>query len=436
MPTDYRRQHIGKGSFFMLMAATPFRTVKLGCVIQDEELPSNAKRNGRNERKACRCSRMLGEAGTMSSIVKVEVGRFDYRVAGQFKFLKPGPDGIVRRPSVLVRLTDEDGLQGWGQAVPMPSWTYETPETVETTLRNYLAEAILGLDPEDYQTIHARMNQAIRPAFSVGQPLCKAAIDLACFDLVGKRHGQTAAQLLGGVKAPSLTLSWTVASPELAVVEAQLEEGRKRGYRNFNIKVGEPQTPGYDLELARKVREFAPDGFLWSDANTGYSEEVALDMAPKLAGAGVDVLESPLPPTKIRGYQALKAQGALPILMDEGILSPVELEEFIALDMLDGVAMKPARNAGLWPSKRIIESLQERDLMVLGSGLTDPDLALAAAVQLYAWVGLTHPCALNGPQFLAESLAESPLGLEGDQLQAPSLPGLGMTLDERAEAVL
>lgn len=372
----------------------------------------------------------------MSRIVKIETGRFDYAVTGAFKFFKARPDGKVRRPSILVRLTDADGLTGWGQAVPVPTWTYETPETAESTLKDYLAAAILGADPADFDDVHARMHQAIRPAFSTGQPLCKAAVDLACYDLVGKRAGRTAADLLGGAKRDRLTLSWTVASPDMAVVEAQLEEGRARGYRHFNIKVGAPQTPAYDLELARRVRAFAPDGFLWADANTGYTSDIALETAPKLADAGVDVLESPLPPAQIRGYQALRRLGALPILMDEGILSPVETAEFIALGMLNGIAMKPARNAGLRPSAQIARLLQERGLMVLGSGLTDPDLSLAAAAHLFAWADIDRPCALNGPQFLADRLSGDTLTPDGDQLTVPTAPGLGVPLDERAEAAL
>ena len=372
----------------------------------------------------------------MNRIIKVEVGQFNYQVVGEFKFFKPDADGQVRRPSVLVRLTDAAGNQGWGQAVPVPTWTYETPETVLTTLRGYLAEAILGADPADMPDIHHRINQAIRPAFSVGQPLCKAAIDLACYDLVGKRTGQTVTQMLGGATQGRLRLSWTVASPRMAVVEQQLEEGWARGYRNFNIKVGAPQSAGYDQELARKVRAFAPEGFLWADANTGYTPAEALEMAPRLAEAGVDVLESPLPPTQIRGYRELKRQGTLPILMDEGILSPVEVEEFMALEMLDGIAMKPARNAGIWPSRQIINLLKERGLMVLGSGLTDPDLSLAAAAHLFAWAGISHPCALNGPQFLSDSLAGSTLQPQADQLPLPTGPGLGLSLDARAAACL
>lgn len=377
---------------------------------------------------------VLGEQ--MSRIVRIEVGRFDYAVVGEFKFFRPSPDGKVYRPSVLVRLTDGDGVQGWGQSVPTYTWTYETAETVESTLRHYLADAVLGMDPTDIDAIHARMNQSVRPAFSVGQPLCKAALDLACYDLAGKQQGLSVAEQLGGTQVDSLTLSWTVASPEMCVVEEQLAEGHRRGYHNFNIKVGPPQSPEYDLELATKVRRSAPDGFLWADANTGYTPDVSLRMATKLADAGVDVLESPLPPNHIRGYQALKRQAALPILMDEGILSPVEAEEFIALGMLDGIAMKPARNAGIRPSQQIIKQLQQHGLMVLGSGLTDPDLSLAASLHVFAWAGIAHPCALNGPQFLGDSLSGDLLVPQEDQLIVPDRPGLGLVLDPRAEKAL
>lgn len=367
----------------------------------------------------------------MSRIVRVEMARYDYSVVGDFKFLKPGPDGKVRRPSIIVRLTDEDGRHGYGQAVPIPSWSYETPETVETTLRRYLAPVLVGADPSDISGIHDRMNCVIRPGFSTGQPKCKAGVDLACYDLLGKQQEQPVYDLLGGAKQRALTLSWTVNARDMAAAEAQLAEGWNRGYRNFNIKVGPPQTPDFDIALAKKVRAFAPDGFLWADANAGYSVHEALSIAPQLADAGVDVLESPLPPVHIQGYQALKRQGALPIIMDEGIMSPVELAAFCNLGMLDGVALKPARNAGLWPSKQIVDLLRRRGLMVLGSGLTDPDLALAAAVHLYAATGISQPCALNGPQFLGETLVvgDSSLTPVGDQLYVPRGPGLGAELD-------
>src|SRR4051812_17467595 len=226
----------------------------------------------------------------MARIVRVEAGRFDYPMVGEFKFFKGGT-----RPSVLVRLTDEDGVQGCGQAVPVESWTYETTQTVETTLEYYLAPALIGADAIDLAQIHQRLERAIRPSFSVGQPLAKAAVDLACYDLWGKQTGNPVGELLGGTRTPTIKLSWTVQSPTIAGAEAQTAQGKALGYSNFNIKVGAPQIPEYDLQLVRKVIAAAPGGFHWADANTTYTFDTARELAPRFADLGLRALESPLP---------------------------------------------------------------------------------------------------------------------------------------------
>jgi muconate cycloisomerase len=361
----------------------------------------------------------------MARIARVEVGRLDYPMVGEFKFFKSGA-----RPSVLVRLTDEDGAQGWGQAVPVETWTYETPESVESTLRHYLAEAVRGANPADLGDVHARMERAIRPSFSVGQPLAKAAIDLACYDLWGKQTGKPVSSLLGATDKTEIQLSWTVNATSTEKAEEQLEQGRAAGYTNYNVKIGAPQTPDYDRSLVRAVREFAPQGFHWADANTSFDLASAKRMAGVLADAGFKALESPLPPNRLRDYQELRRLGALPILMDEGIVSPVEAEEFMALGMLDGIAMKVARCGGLWPAAKIVQLLKREDLYMFGSGLTDPELSLAASLHLFAWAGLEFPAALNGPQYLAEFRPVS------ERMRVPQAPGLGVKMDARAEAVL
>jgi muconate cycloisomerase len=365
----------------------------------------------------------------MAGIARVEVGRFDYELVGEFKFFK-----TPFRPSIVVRLTDENGVHGWGQSVPIETWTYETVESVEITLRHYLAPVVLGVEPSDLAAIHQRMERAIKPSFSVGQPLCKAAIDLACYDLWGKQTKRSVSELLGGARRTDVKLSWTVQAPTLTEAESQLALAKTRGYDSFNVKIGYPQTPDYDLQLVRTVCNFAPSGFHWVDANTSYDVETALAMAPKLADAGLRGLESPLPPNLIRGYQALTRQGALPILMDEGIVSPVEVAEFIALEMFDGIAMKVARCGGLWNASRIMTLLQENNLLAFASGLTDPDLSLAASIHLFAWAGLEVPAALNGPQYIAgRGTSDATFRANGDAIRVPTLPGLGITLDARAE---
>lgn len=365
-----------------------------------------------------------------AKIEAVEAFPLMYPVVGRFKFFE-GPDGKPGgRPAVLVKITAEGGAVGWGQSVPTPRWSYETLETATSTIRRHLAPVLIGRDAFDVDGLHAAMNQAIAPSFSTGQPIAKAGVDLALFDLTGRILGKTAAERWGrvGKGKRSITLSWTLNPKTLDDVEGLIEQGKARGYHNFNIKVA--PDPKFDLELCRMVKRLVPDGFLWADANGGYDEATALDVAPKLADAGAAVLEQPLPPNRLRGYGKLVRQKALPILMDEGIVSSVELEEFIGLGLLDGVAMKPARCAGLTEARRQVEMVLNDGLMFLGSGLTDPDLSLAASLLLYGAYDLQYPAALNGPQFLAASLLKQPFEVKDGALEVPDGPGLGVEIDE------
>jgi muconate cycloisomerase len=116
--------------------------------------------------------------------------------------------------------------------------------------------------------------------------------------------------------------------------------------------------------------------------------------------------------------------------MDEGIVSSVELAEFHRLGLLDGVAMKPARCGGLTEARRQIEFLRDEGLMFLGSGLTDPDVSLAASLALYGAYDLAYPAALNGPQFLDGSVLKHPLVVHDGTLDVPDGPGLGVAVDE------
>jgi L-alanine-DL-glutamate epimerase-like enolase superfamily enzyme len=292
-----------------------------------------------------------------SRIVRIDQFPVRYPMRGRFKFFE-GPEGSpTGRPAVLVRISDDDGMVGWGESVPIPKWSDETLETVASTIERYLAPELIGRDPADIAGAHAVMNRAIAPAFSTGQPIAKAGIDIALHDLVSRRAGLNVTALWGRVSGQPLTLSWTVNPRSLDEIDALVESGRTLG------------------------------------------------------------------------YQALARQRALPILMDEGIISTEELVEFIRLGMLDGVAMKPARGAS-HPARRQIELVQDTGLMWLASGLTDPDVSLAATLALFSSFGQSRPCALNGPQFLAHSVIESPFTPRNGQLVPATGPGLGIVVNE------
>ena len=369
-----------------------------------------------------------GQRASNMKIERIEIFPLRYPTIGYFKFFEGPPGTPPGRPAVLVKIVANDGTVGWGESVPIPKWSYETLESAASTIENYLKPVLLGRDPFDLIGAHQAMNGAIAPSFSTGAPITKSGIDMALHDLTGKASGISLAQAWGCPSGGKITLSWTLNPRTLAETDKLIEAGWKRGYRNFNVKVA--PDPAFDLELCKIVKKRVPEGFLWADANGGYDLATALRIAPKLADIGVPVLEQPLPSNRLTGYRELKQQGALPIIMDEGVVSPTDLIEFIRLDLLDGVAMKPARCGGLLPARRQVEILRDAGLMFLGSGLTDPDVSLAATLALYGAYGLRFPAALNGPQFLAESVIQKPFKPQNGELSVPTRPGLGIDVDE------
>src|SRR5258708_11786720 len=85
----------------------------------------------------------------------VEVFPVNYPVTAYFKFL-PKPE----RPAVFVKVTCEDGTSGWGQSVPLPTWSYESLESATVTLRAHLGPALIGKNPTDIEGAHRAMNRA------------------------------------------------------------------------------------------------------------------------------------------------------------------------------------------------------------------------------------------------------------------------------------
>ena len=376
---------------------------------------------------------VFGQTPKQRRIERIELWPVVYPMKGFFKFFHGGMNQ-GGRAAVVVRVTADDGSFGWGQAVPIPRWSDETLETCLVALRDYFAPAIKGMDPADIPGIHQALDHAIAPAFSTGMPIARAGLDLALWDLQGRAANKALHSLWGKPAPEPVLLSWTVNARTLDEVEKLIEEGKSAGYRHFNIKVG-PDAQ-YDAQLAAKVRALAPDTFLWADANGGYEESTAMQAARLLADAGVDVLEAPLRPNHIRGYQNLVRLNALPIYMDEGVVSLRDLEEFVALGMMHGMAAKPARCGGITTCLAQLEFLQKNKLPWLGSGLTDPDIALAAILAIYGSHPNGKPAALNGPQFLDASILRSPLVVRDGHLIPPTGPGLGVDVDEEKLAKL
>lgn len=353
----------------------------------------------------------------------------------EFPFRSPfliagGVAGHPGQPSarVFVRLETASGAVGWGEATPTPRWTYETTESIVSTLAKYLAPAVRGIELWNFDALHRAMDRAISPGVTTGSPLAKSAIDVAAHDALGRALGVPVHQLLGGCRRTNFDLSWMISVSEPRGAKKLAEEGLEAGYDVFDVKVGMHGEAG-DAELVRATREVVGDRVIQVDANRGYGLAAATRQARRFAEFGVTLFEQPLDGFNLSGYRTLAALSPVEIGIDESLRSIADLIEYVRADAIHVAVAKIQRNSGFHKSRQLCQTAEAAGLGLSLSGLTETDLGLAAGLHLAAAFGIS-PLQLNGPQYIDTPFLSRRVWTGGGRVTLPVGPGLGVDVDE------
>jgi muconate cycloisomerase len=328
----------------------------------------------------------------------------------------------------LVKLTDADGHVGWGEAGPSRRWSAETLESCVSSLRQYLAPALLGHDIFDLAGLHAKMNRELASGLDPGQPIAKCAVDLAVHDLIGKRLGITVQSWLGAKRADSVPLARLVSAANPEEAANITREGLAEGYRGFKVKVGHHKA--LDADIVRAVVESAAGAYVWPDANQGCTLEEALRMARGFEKLGITLFEQPVPMSDVYAMKKLLSATGLIIALDEAAMGLPFVVELIRREAVEGLAIKVSKVGGLFYARQMCDLALNAGITLIGSGLMDAPIGFAASVHLFAAYGIGLPVDLNGPQFIAEDYLARPLPVERQVARVPAQPGLGIEIDE------
>ncbi|MGH3447388.1 MAG: mandelate racemase/muconate lactonizing enzyme family protein [Nocardioidaceae bacterium] len=322
------------------------------------------------------------------------------------------------------------GFVGWGEATPIPSWTYETAESILTTIERYLTPALVGHAAWDLDGVTSLFDHVINRGVTIGAPLAKSAVDMALHDLLGRALGVPVGVLWGARRLESISLGWIVSGQSADEAAAAVAEGVDHGYRAFKVKVG-LRSHAEDAAVVTAVRAAAPTAALWVDANQAYTVDQAQRMAGGLAELGVTAFEQPLPANDIVGLRRLRESAPVPIALDESLRHPSDLATLVRLGAIDIAIAKVQRSGGLTLSRRLCTLAEDCGVRLMGSGLTDSDLGLAASLHLFAAHGIDSPVDLNGRQFIESPYATgTTVIIAGGRAEVPTGPGLGVDVDE------
>lgn len=329
---------------------------------------------------------------------------------------------------ILVKLTADDGTVGWGEAGPSRRWSAETTHSCYTTIKHYLAPIVVGRDPFDIAGLHEAMNTELAPGLDPGQPVAKAAIDLAVHDLICKHLGINLQSWIGAKGADRIELSYLVSAPGPDEISKVVQAGLDQGFRSFKVKVG--HDPDGDIANMRTAMEVARDCVVWPDANQGYTLDQALRAARGFEALGVELFEQPIPMTDIYGMKKMLSATSMNISLDEAAMGLPFVIELIRREAVEGLVIKVNKVGGIHYGRQLCDLAHNAGFKLIGSGLMDAPIGFAASVHLFAAYGIDFPADLNGPQHIAEDYSAKPLPMDGQFALVPNEPGLGVTMDE------
>lgn len=251
--------------------------------------------------------------------------------------------------STVVELVTDDGLSGYGEVCPLGPFYLPAYGPGARAGIGELSETLLGQDPTAIGPINQLMDRAL-----LGHPYVKSAIDMACWDLLGKASGQSVCALMGGKFGDSVALYRAISQRPADEMAENVAKHRADGYTRFQLKVG--GTPQDDIDRIHAASDVLTDGeVLVADANTGWRVDDAVRVVNAVRDRDV-YIEQPC-----RSYEhclTIRRRTSLPFILDENITGIDALLRGHADGAMDVINLKISKVGGLTKARQI------RDLCV------------------------------------------------------------------------
>lgn len=320
--------------------------------------------------------------------------------------------------STIVRVETDANLVGWGEVCPLGPFYLPAYATGARAGIAELAPALLGEDPLQLGRINRSMDAALK-----GHPYVKSAIDMACWDLLGKATDLPVCVLLGGRFGESIALYRAISQESPERMADRVARYRAEGYRTFQLKVG--GNPDEDVARIRAAAGvLQPGDVLVADANTGWLTHQAARVVRAVRDLDVYIEQ---PCLSYEECLTVRRQTDHPFVLDETIDSVEMLVCARAEGAMDVVNLKISRVGGLTKARQL------RDLsLALGIAMTIED-SWGGDITTAAVAHLAHSTpeafrfsATDFNSYVTVSVADGAPRREGGRMAASTAPGLGV----------
>ncbi|TNC25177.1 mandelate racemase/muconate lactonizing enzyme family protein [Amycolatopsis alkalitolerans] len=326
---------------------------------------------------------------------------------------------------VLVRVRTDTGIVGTAEAPPRPFTYGETQGSVRSVIDGIFAPQLIGLSPLARERLHHRLNR------TVGNPVAKAALDLAVWDIIGQSCGLPVTELLGGY-TDRVRVAHMIGFAPAAEMVAEAERIRGTyGITTFKVKVGRRPVE-QDVAACRALRSaLGPGAELYVDGNRGWTASESARALNAMADLGLAFAEEPCPADDVLGRRWLAGRSPVPIFGDESTTRPAEVTRELLAGSANGISIKTART-GFTYSQRVLHLCEGLGVEVVVGNQVDGQLGSLCGAAFAAAFEPTSRRAAELSNFLdlTDDLLAEPLSITDGQLPVREAPGLGIEIDE------
>jgi len=326
--------------------------------------------------------------------------------------------GTTSQTTNLWIQVQHEGIEGWGEAVPFSIGGSIGDKTEE--LQQQFKQITADLDPLT-PLARSRIQHQLQTA-NVSSAVT-SAIDVACYDWLGKWAGLPVWQILGLDLSQTVPISATIGISSPDHGKKRLQDWQQlTGGKRIKVKLGSSQGLKADQYLFQALSENAPNAEFTIDANGGWTLQDAITMTHWLANYNVAYIEQPLAVAEDEQLPTLSQNSPLPIFADESCFTSQDIPRLAGLD-IDGINIKLMKAGSLTEVLRMVYTAQACGLQVMYGCYSDSTLANTAMAHLSPladYLDLDSHLNLTDDPFCGAVL-------NNGYLQPNSSPGLGIT---------
>lgn len=360
----------------------------------------------------------------MAPVIAAEVFEIEAAFVTPYK-LAEGTLSTTR--AVLLKLTDADGIEGWGEANASKSFTGESSGDAANALKDTLLPAVFASKAPEPGSIDVALDVLL------AKHLCaKGAVTMALLDLLGKRLNVPVATLLGGTLHKSLPVLWPLNNGTAEDDIRVIDERAAQGFSSFMLKMGTSPIRDEIQRVAALEARYGNAINLIADANQGWSRDEAREFLAGVNGSRLAFVEQPVAKDDLEGMASLAGASALPISADESVVGLAHAARIASLGAASIFSIKSSKNGGPLRAQRIAAVAEAFGIRCYMNSMLEFGITQAASLQ-HA-VTIRHLVDVGHAFMSTLRLAEDPTDFSSfvhkGVVHLPTRAGLGVQVDE------